>query len=788
MLAEQLAAQTTKQPGGAPRTFAELAQERFPERPAIVFIDNWDFLETRELDQYLFELLQATDGVANFVVSARVPPKIAIEVYRISGEVAEFGTVDLKLDTETSLSVFSSLGPLCPSHGRLRRLLRPCEGWPAGVQLLRLAIQRSGSAADLHFSGTRESVANYLNETIFSRLSSEERNFLCHLSALDEISADLLIDVLQDAGAPGRFEHLRHENVLVNETSEGAASFRFHTLFRDFLLSVFDQYATMSRKELRAAAAAFYERRGEIVAAINYAIGSVDAIRCVEMVANYAEERLIADGRIVLFTEWVRKLISQGEALPPAVEYWYRWCLVFSGQWRIANAWSTASEEHQRPIIDAVIGAFSDDQPKLRHAVNAWTPHRSGASPFNLAVMYCAAAVAAMAQGELKAAWSQVNRAKLAISQTEGSFGRTWVHVIAVLVEILSGRLNDARVAAEAAVHEAGTHFYPNAHMARMARLCEALVAYYQDDRERARQALAFASTETDDHALPLLSIMAGAISRELDVYWEKRSFEERPPSAALALIAEGLGLERTGHGGEYPEGFARALAAFENRIDAARTIDQNVLRHGWILNDIWRVSLVRGLLARGDLDQAQSNLATALNQCQRDGRGLTEMRLSLLRVVALYRQGKASAALRLMLQQAERAVRDGLRRPFVEFRHMLQPLIPSLIETGQRTPIGNDPLGWQNLVASLGATADVKVSSPGALATMAGLEERLSVTPREVEILSFLDYGMTNAEIGRRLGISLPTVKWHLGNLYLKLNVKNRASAIRFARDNGLT
>jgi LuxR family maltose regulon positive regulatory protein len=70
----------------------------------------------------------------------------------------------------------------------------------------------------------------------------------------------------------------------------------------------------------------------------------------------------------------------------------------------------------------------------------------------------------------------------------------------------------------------------------------------------------------------------------------------------------------------------------------------------------------------------------------------------------------------------------------------------------------------------------------------MAGLEERLSVPPREVEILSFLDYGMTNAEIGRRLGISLPTVKWHLGNLYLKLNVKNRASAIRFARDNGLT
>lgn len=34
------------------------------------------------------------------------------------------------------------------------------------------------------------------------------------------------------------------------------------------------------------------------------------------------------------------------------------------------------------------------------------------------------------------------------------------------------------------------------------------------------------------------------------------------------------------------------------------------------------------------------------------------------------------------------------------------------------------------------------------------------------------------------RLGIAVPTVKWHLHNLFSKIEVRNRASAVRLARD----
>ncbi len=55
----------------------------------------------------------------------------------------------------------------------------------------------------------------------------------------------------------------------------------------------------------------------------------------------------------------------------------------------------------------------------------------------------------------------------------------------------------------------------------------------------------------------------------------------------------------------------------------------------------------------------------------------------------------------------------------------------------------------------------------------------RLGLTPREGEISQLVLMGKTNAEIATALFISLKTVKHHLYNIYLKLNVKNRVQLV---------
>jgi DNA-binding CsgD family transcriptional regulator len=61
-------------------------------------------------------------------------------------------------------------------------------------------------------------------------------------------------------------------------------------------------------------------------------------------------------------------------------------------------------------------------------------------------------------------------------------------------------------------------------------------------------------------------------------------------------------------------------------------------------------------------------------------------------------------------------------------------------------------------------------------------LEEPLS--GRELEVLTLLATGRTNAEIARDLFIAVGTVKAHINNIYRKLDARNRAEALNRARE----
>jgi DNA-binding NarL/FixJ family response regulator len=65
--------------------------------------------------------------------------------------------------------------------------------------------------------------------------------------------------------------------------------------------------------------------------------------------------------------------------------------------------------------------------------------------------------------------------------------------------------------------------------------------------------------------------------------------------------------------------------------------------------------------------------------------------------------------------------------------------------------------------------------------ANLAGL------TRREVEILTLLAGGRTNAQLAKLLWVTEQTVKFHLSNIYRKLEVANRTEASSWAHSHGL-
>lgn len=60
-------------------------------------------------------------------------------------------------------------------------------------------------------------------------------------------------------------------------------------------------------------------------------------------------------------------------------------------------------------------------------------------------------------------------------------------------------------------------------------------------------------------------------------------------------------------------------------------------------------------------------------------------------------------------------------------------------------------------------------------------------LTPRERDVLALIGAGLSNTEIAEKLVVGEGTVKTHVGHVFTKLDLRDRAAAVVFAFDHGL-
>jgi DNA-binding CsgD family transcriptional regulator len=105
-----------------------------------------------------------------------------------------------------------------------------------------------------------------------------------------------------------------------------------------------------------------------------------------------------------------------------------------------------------------------------------------------------------------------------------------------------------------------------------------------------------------------------------------------------------------------------------------------------------------------------------------------------------------------------------------------------------------DDPALAERLTALLGNIAGLRLAAPDeqAAATVVARDPRImpediALTQRELDVLALMAEGASNKMIARQLGISVHTVKFHVGSLLDKLDATGRTDAVAHAARRGV-
>jgi LuxR family maltose regulon positive regulatory protein len=768
-----------------------------------LFLDDFEAIQEPGVVAFVRKLIEHLPRGGQLVIGSRSQPDLRLGRLRARGQLLEIDASRLRFTLEETAEFFKARRNVRLDFEDLSRLHSKSEGWITALSLASVALERSDSPADFitRFSGTEQSVADYLAEDVLARQPDHIRKFLLHTSVLKQ-----LVPSLCDALVPGvdsdRILHKLAAAEVFLIPLESAGTYRYHSLFARFLQDQLLREAPDDVRRLHSAAAAWYEREQRPVPAIDHAIEGGDFDHALALLNRHAST-LLAQGRMRILARWFSAFPPQALAEHPALQ--------------LVHMWSVCFTRGPREAIDLLerSGLASTNDPSLAPHVRALQPcllammdryedayavgHKSldqlpSAVPFADSVLANAMATVVSVMGEHGEARRLIDAARRAQGGNASEFNLMYSEAAEGIIDLQESRLHQATARFRLAVNAVPRRNYSHSNGNAWAGVPYAVTLYENGQLDQAAHLLQIYLPLARDVGLPDLVIL-GYVTLSRIV------FSQGDVEQALQLLTE---LEYAGHRGQLPRVVAGAklersrlqllqghhLAAREE-LDRADdpALWNRVARLRFLANDLDYIELarLRWELHAGDAQAASDRLAHAAQLAKADSRHRRALKLTLLHAAALHRGGSASEAIPVLSDTLASACAEGFVRLVLDEGEIVRPAIHALAATLQSaTAMQDDPVFVdyvQRLASALGPPV---VIAPSA-ASPRGSAYREPLTRKEIRVLQLLAEGYSNSAMAEKLFVSDSTVRTHLRNINAKLDAHNRTQAVAMARRSGL-
>ena len=766
----------------------------------ILVLDDYHLADSQPVDQGLTFLLEHLPPPMHLVIATREDPNLPLARWRARGQLTELRVADLRFTPAEAAAFLNQVMSLNLLAEDVTALESHTEGWVAGLQLAALSMRGHEDipAFIKSFTGSHHFVMDYLVEEVLQQQPANIQSFLLRTSILERLCASLCDAVLLNASASGQatLEFLERANLFIVPLDNERRWYRYHHLFADLLrqrLQQKDKTATslggeagnaeVEVAEYHRRANAWYEENGFDFEAFQHAAAANDIERA-ERLIDAKGMPLHFRGMVMVVIDWLASLPAPVLDARPSLWVRYATLLLVTGQ--------TTGVEEKLQAAEAAFaaglqGAHGNDrihnftgQIAAARATVALTHYQPEAMlaqslraleflpPDNLsfrATAYWTMASAYQLQGDRGAARRAYSEGA-AISQAAGDTFNTILAISGLgTIQELENQLYQAAESYRQVLRLFGEHPQPNAGESYLGL---ARIYYEWNDlaaaEQLARQSLVLArqyDRVIDRFVISQVFLgrlkiaqadLAGAeaILAEAEQATQQNNFVYRLPEVAAA---QGLLLLRQGN-----------LAAAAH---LAQIYDLPIIQ-------------ARVYLAQADPAAALALLEPLRRQMETRRWEDERLKVMVLQAVALRALGQKNQAVQVLGDALALAEPGGFIRIFIDEG---LPLAELLAEAAVRA-VAPDYVG------KLLAAFDLEKQSAQSTGKSDLMHAQPIVEPlsqRELEILRLIAQGLSNQAIGKRLFVSLNTVKGHNRIIFDKLQVQSRTEAVARARQLGL-
>jgi LuxR family maltose regulon positive regulatory protein len=761
-------------------TMIEEALSSLP-RPTAVVVDDFHLIDDPDLIDGIWHLAVSGPPQVRFVISAREAPSWPIARRRVYGDVTEIGVQDLAFTDEETIEL---LGADCDDEPLARLLQRRAEGWVAGLRLVKLWLRTMGNlpAVEASFQGSHRDIADYLAEEVMKHVPPEVERFLMHTAVLDRFCGPLAAAVtgIDDAGSV--LDQVEQQGLFIIPLDHERRWYRYHGIFRQFHVSRLERtHPDAERNVWRSAARWYREADQPIEAATAYLRGGEPA-EAAELLERFAEPLLLRDGETTTLIHLVEQLPRGLLAGRPALVCYYAWALVLVGRLDEAEAMARDIEarigasipEHDRP--------WRSEVASIRARLAAYRGNHEETIAFSKVALECSdpsfdwfradallsLGFAYRAIGKTREACDAFGRASRLGWESGFTHAALWGSRYQALTLVSLGRLRDAALMIERDMERAVTSGMDRSPAYAALLVTRGEIHYERDEREAARSDLMKALQ---------LARSVGDAKILMNVYVAIAILEDAEGNlpAARDAIRRAVGVF-DGPGEKAVEAW---IALRHGEVSTVRQWMQDYVReHGESPSlgqgEQEQVMLGRAMLALGDTDEGTAFLRALLSESDESGRHGRAMVIKILLACAANEAGNEDEAAALARDVVDLAMREGFVRTILDEGQDFLRLL-------RRTMRRETSPAHRQFLASLFADAEAAGGESDGAPNGALIEP---LTPRQEEVLRLMVEGRSNREIADDLYLSEGTIKAHIHQIFGKLMVRNRAEAIRVARE----